>query len=160
MTQYWEYQLMLGLKRVPWFSLALVLLSYSNLGWVISEIEASWLLWLVLGLAILLLLVCLTTPWSRITDYRIFFKSNTRTFGLAVLAAFLLFVIIAWFHVFLDTLLITSATILVKMDFQTQGLKKSLFFGFASLFSFAGLAIGVLLRHLLSSVVIHLNFGF
>ena len=42
------------LKRVPWVSLALVMLSYSSLGWVISETRAPLFVWLATVVAILL----------------------------------------------------------------------------------------------------------
>lgn len=133
------------LQRIPWFSLALVLLSYSTLGWVISEANPHWFFWLILVIAILLLLASLTTPWSKIAEYySILFKSNLRSFGITVLAAFLFFLMLAWFRVFLDTLLILSATILAKIDFQTAGFKEGLGFCFTSIFALSGLAAGVL----------------
>ncbi|MGM3307390.1 hypothetical protein ACSQ6I_15675 [Anabaena sp. WFMT] len=134
------------LKRIPWFSLALVLLSYSTLGWVISETKAPWFVWLIVIVTILLLLISLTTPWSKLAEYySVFFRSNVRTFGITVLAAFLFFMMLAWFRVFLDTLLMLSATILVKIDFQAAGFKQGLSFWFTSIFSLVGLAAGALL---------------
>ncbi|WP_292854776.1 hypothetical protein [Nostoc sp. NMS8] len=140
------------LKRVPWVSLALVLLSYSTLGWVISETRAPLFVWVVTVVAILLLIVTLTAPWPKmIYYYSILLKSNTRTFGVAVLAAFLFFIMIAWFRVFLDTLLIISATILVRIDFQRAGLREGLAFSTASIFSLGGLALGGLIYKLIYS---------
>ncbi len=138
------------LKRVPWVSLALVLISYSTLGWVISETRAPLFVWLVTVVAILLLVVTLTIPWLKMTYYlNVLFKSNTRSFGVAVLAAFLFFVMIAWFRVFLDTLLIISATILVRIDFQMAGLREGLAFWTTSTFSLTGLALGALIHQLI-----------
>ena len=140
------------LQRVPWVSLALVLLSYSTLGWVISETRASVSVWLATVVAILLLIVTLTIPWLKMKYYLdILFKSNTRSFAVAVLAAFLFFIMIAWFRVFLDTLLIISATILVRIDFQTAGLREGLAFWTASTFSLTGLALGALIYKLIYS---------
>jgi hypothetical protein len=134
------------LKRLPWISLAFVLFSYSTLGWVLSETRASWLVWLVVVLAILLLVVSLTTPWSSMAHYSsILFRSNTRTFVVTVLGAFLFFMMIAWFRVFLDTLLIVSAAILARIDFQVAGFKEWQAFLITSIFSFAGLALGVVI---------------
>ncbi|QKQ77266.1 hypothetical protein [Nostoc sp. TCL240-02] len=142
-------------KRVPWVSLALVLLSYSTLGWVISETHAPLFVWVLTVVAILLLIVTLTTPWPKMTYYlRILLKSNTRSFGVAVLAAFLFFLMIAWFGVFLDTLLIISATILVRIDFQRAGLREGLAFFTASIFSLTGLALGALIYELIYSHVL------
>ena len=140
------------LKRVPWVSLALVLLSYSTLGWVISEARAPLFVWLMTVVAILLLIVTLTIPWMKMRYYfSILLKSNTRSFAVAVLGAFLFFVMIAWFRVFLDTLLIVSATILVKIDFQTAGLREGLAFWTTSSFSLIGLALGALIHKLIYS---------
>jgi hypothetical protein len=101
--------------------------------------------WLVVVVAILLWLLTLTTPWSRMAYYYgVIFESNLRTFGVAVLAAFLFFIMLAWFRVFLDTLLIISASILVKVDFQSAGYKEWLAFCMASIFSLAGLTLGAL----------------
>ncbi|MEH2447528.1 MAG: hypothetical protein V7K18_17515 [Nostoc sp.] len=142
------------LKRVPWVSLALVLLSYSTLGWVISETHAPLFVWLVTVVAILLLIVTLTAPWSKMTYYySILLKSNTRSFAVAVLAAFLFFIMIAWFWIFIDTLLIISATILVKIDFQKAGLREGLAFSAASIFSLGGLALGALTYKLIYSQI-------
>ncbi|MFN6462076.1 MAG: hypothetical protein RMZ41_009545 [Nostoc sp. DedVER02] len=140
------------LKTVPWISLALVLLSYSTLGWVISETHAPPFVWLVTIVGILLLIVTLTIPGAKMTYYlNTLFKSNTRSFGIAVIAAFLFFVMIAWFRVFLDTLLIISATILVRIDFQRAGLREGLAFWTTSIFSLTGLALGGLIYKLIYS---------
>ncbi|MBK1989546.1 hypothetical protein A0J48_018735 [Sphaerospermopsis aphanizomenoides BCCUSP55] len=138
------------LTKIPWFSLALVLLSYSTLGWVISETKAHWVVWLIVVVAILLLLASLTTPWSKLAEYYSkLFQSNIRSFGITVLAAFLFFLMIAWFRVFLDTLLMLSATILVKIDLQTAEFKAGLSFCLTSIFALAGLAIGALFHKLI-----------
>jgi len=136
------------LKKIPWFSLTLVLLSYSTLGWVIFEEKAHWYIWLITVVTILLSLICVTNPWLKLNEYSsILFKSNSRTFGVTVLAAFLFFLMIAWFRVFLDTLLILCATILAKIDFQAVGLKPSLAFGCISFCSLLGLVLGALINH-------------
>jgi hypothetical protein len=136
------------LKKIPWFSLTLILLSYSTLGWIIFEEKAPWYVRLITAVTILLSLILLTNPWLKLDDYsHIFFKSNARTFLVAILAAFLFFLMIAWFRVFLDTLLILSATILAKIDFQAVGLKPALAFGCISFCSLLGLGIGALINH-------------
>ncbi|MBE9249515.1 hypothetical protein IQ226_10130 [Dolichospermum sp. LEGE 00240] len=136
------------LKKIPWFSLTLVFLSYSTLGWVIFEEKAPLYVRLITVLTILLSLISLTNPWLKLDDYsHIFFKSNARTFLVAILAAFLFFLMIAWFRVFLDTLLIICATILAKIDFQSVGLKPALAFGYISSCSLLGLGLGALINY-------------
>ncbi|BAY12088.1 hypothetical protein [Calothrix sp. NIES-2098] len=130
-------------QRVPWVSLTLLLLSYSTLGWVIAETKASVFIWTVTVLAIVLFVGSLTVPWTRVADVSsIVFKSSTRTFFFAVFAAFLFFIMLAWFRMFLDTLLIVAAAILARIDFQTAGFKEWPAFWMTSILSLAGLALG------------------
>ncbi|MDP5018335.1 hypothetical protein FJR11_08395 [Anabaena sp. UHCC 0187] len=135
-------------QKIPWFSLTLILLSYSTLGWIIFEEKAPWYVRLITAVTILLSLVLVTNPWLKLDDYsHVFFKSNARTFFVAILAAFLFFLMIAWFRVFLDTLLILCATILAKIDFQAVGLKPALTFGCISFCSILGLGMGALINY-------------
>jgi hypothetical protein len=136
------------LKKIPWFSLTLVLLSYSTLGWVIFEAKAHWYVWLISVITILLSLICVTNPWLKLNEYsHILLKSNAKTFGVTVLVAFLFFLMIAWFRVFLDALLILCATILAKIDFQAVALKPALAFGCISFCSLLGLGLGAFINH-------------
>jgi hypothetical protein len=137
---------MLNLQKIPWFSLTLLLLSYCALGKVISETKPTLFVWLIVLLTILVLLASLTIPWSKMAEYYgNLFKSNIRSFAITVSAAFLLFLMLAWFRVFLDTLLVISANILAKIDFQTAEFKAKLTFWVTSFFAFSGLAAGALL---------------
>lgn len=133
------------MKSFLWVSLTLVVLAYGSLGWLISQAHSPWYVWLTVVTAILFLLSALTTPWLKIADYSIiFFKSDTRTFAFSVLAAFLFFVMIARFRVFLDTLLIICANILLRIDLQGSGLGERQTFLITSIFSLAGLALGAI----------------
>ncbi|WP_414586488.1 hypothetical protein [Scytonema sp. PCC 10023] len=137
------------LKRLPFVSLVLLLLTYTTLGWVISKTyaPARWFIWLLAVIAILVLLAGLTISWRRLTDYSfVLFKSNLKSFSITVLAAFLFFLIIAQFRVFLDTLVIIAAAILGKIDFQTAGFTEGQAFCFLSIFSLTGLALGALIH--------------
>lgn len=131
------------LQRVPWVSLTLLILSYSTLGWVIAETKAPLFVWAITVLAILLFVGSLTVPWTRMTEVSsIVFQSNTRTFLFSVFAAFLFFIMLAWFRMFLDTLLIVAAAILARIDFQAGGFKEGQAFWIASVLSLAGVALG------------------
>lgn len=138
------------LQRVPWVSLTLLILSYSTLGWVISETKAPEFVWLVTVVGILLFMLSLTTPWTKMREVSsIVLKSSARSFVFAVFAAFLFFVMLAWFRLFLDTLLIVSAAILARIDFQAAGFKEGQTFWITSIFSLAGLALGAGIQMLL-----------
>jgi hypothetical protein len=138
------------LKRLPWLSLILLLLTYTTFGWVLSRSKTQPILWLVVAIAIVLFIANLTIPLSKMADYSVsLFRSNIKSFGVAVLGAFLFFLILARFRLFLDTLVIIAATMLVKIDFQAAGFSQGLAFWITTAFSFAGLALGVLAEKLM-----------
>lgn len=135
-------------RKLPWVSLALLLLTYSTWGWVISRAKVPPVVWVLAVVAILLLTGSLTSPWSKIANYsNVLFKSNLRSFSLTVFGAFMFFLMIAWFRVFIDTLVIISATILARIDVQTCGFKEHHAFWILSFTSLTGLALGALVNH-------------
>lgn len=135
------------LKRLPFVSLILLLFTYTTLGWVISKAYTPWFLWLLAVIAILLLLGSLTISWRKLTNYSfVLLKSNLKSFIISVLGAFLFFLMIAEFQIFLGILVILAAAILGKIDFQTAGFTDTQAFCFLSLFSLTGLALGALIH--------------
>ena len=135
------------LKRLPFVSLVLLLFTYTTLGWVISKAYAPKFIWVLTVITILVLLGGLTISWRRLTHYSfVLFQSNLRSFSITVLGAFLFFLMIAQFRVFLDTLLIISANILLRIDVQTSGLGERQTFFLTSIFSLTGLALGAVMQ--------------
>ncbi|MDF5724499.1 MAG: hypothetical protein PUP91_29370 [Rhizonema sp. PD37] len=131
------------LKRPPWVSLALLVVTYAILGWVISAANVRPFVWLVAAIAVFSLVGFWTTPWSSMANYSVFvFKSSLRTFAFVILAAFLAFLMIARFSVFLDTLVVIAAIILARIDFQLSGFSRKQAFWTLSIFSLVGLACG------------------
>ncbi|QLE56554.1 hypothetical protein FD725_14145 [Nostoc sp. TCL26-01] len=143
------------MNKVPWIALALLILSYSTLGWVLSESQAPWFAWIVIILTILLLVGMLAAPYSTIARYSsVFLSSNTRAFLVTMLGAFLLFIVLAWFRVFLDILLVIAAGILARIDFQSVGWKTRQAFVATSIFSIAGIGLGAFTYDLLKQHLI------
>jgi len=62
----------------------------------------------------------------------------------------LFFLMVAWFRLFLDTLLIIAAAVLARIDFQTAGFKEGQAFLLTSLFSLVGMAGGATIHMSLS----------
>ncbi|KYC41842.1 hypothetical protein WA1_17630 [Scytonema hofmannii PCC 7110] len=145
------------LKRLPWVSLSLLLLTYATYGWLISKAKAPLLVWLLAVTASLLLVGGLTSPLNRVAGYSfVLFKSNLRSFTMTVLASLLFFVMVAWFRVFLDTLVIFAASILARIDFQTSSFSRRQTFWILSTISLIGLGLGAIAQRLLVSTV-HLH---
>lgn len=138
------------IRRVPWLSLTLALLTYCSLGWVVSRASVSPMVWLGIAIGVLLLVGIVTRPWMQLANYSsTVFKSNTRTFVITVLGAFSLFLMISWFRLFLDSLVVVAATILVRIDFQAAGFRQLDAFGIMSFISLFGLSLGVLINRLM-----------
>lgn len=75
-------------------------------------------------------------------------RSDTRAFIVAVVAIFLLVIIIAWLHVFVHALLIVSASLLCTLDARASGLSETQTFCLLSIVSLAGLGLGGLTQQL------------
>ncbi len=147
------------LKRLPWVSLTLLLVTYSTLGWLlsawlISDVLvpwANWAIWAIVVVADLLLAAALASPWSRGRDsFAHLIKSDTRAFLVAVTFALLSVVIITWLHIFIHILVVISAGTLVKIDTQTARWSNEQSFLFLAIASLLGFGLGAVVR-----VVIH-----
>lgn len=146
------------LRRLPWVSLSLLLLTYATYGWWIAKANLHVLVWPVAFMAAFLLAAALTTPMTKIANYSFFiFKSNIRSFSVTVLGAFLFFLMIAWFRVFLDTLVIIAASILARIDFQTAGFSEEQTFWVLSFVCWIGLGFGFLVYRLTGFTILHLS---
>lgn len=137
------------LRKIPWFSSALLLVTYSTLGWVLSALRDPWYAWAIVVVGILLLNALLSSPWSKIRNgFARVFRSDTMTFFVAVLAAFLSVIIIAWLQVSAHALVVISAGTLFKLDAQTARLSEAQTFWILSIVSLAGLGLGGLAQTL------------
>ncbi|MBO3458196.1 hypothetical protein G7B40_017690 [Aetokthonos hydrillicola Thurmond2011] len=136
---------MLIVTRLPWVSLTLLLITYSILGWVLVKANVAWFIWLLVVITVLLLIESLTSSWWKMVDYSsIFLRLNVRSFVLTILAAFLFFLMIAWFKVFLDTLLIIATLAFARIEFQLAGLGERQYFWIVSVLSLSSIAGGAL----------------
>lgn len=146
---------MLIVKRLPWLALLLLMLSYSSLGWALSDTQAPWFAWITLVLIIIFLMGTITAPYPNIRIYsNVLLASSIRSFFVAVASAFFFFLMIAWFRVFLDTLLIVSASLLARIDFQSDGFTEWQAFIATFMFSIAGVGLGALINMLLTQKII------
>ncbi len=138
------------LKRLPWLSLSLLLLTYIVFGWLLARSNTQPMLWLMFAMAIVFFTASLTIPFSKVTDYSVsLFRSNLRSFGVTVFGAFLFFLILARFRLFLDILVMIAAAMLVRIDFQTAGFNQGQVFWITTTFSLSGLAVGALVEKLM-----------
>ena len=146
------------LKKFPWVSLTLLLVTYSTLGWLLTEFHDPMIVWVIVVVFILLLAAELSSPWSKIRDgLASLFKSDTRAFFFAVAIALMSVAIITWFHIFAHALVVISAGTLVKLDAQTARLSQRQTFWLLAIVSLVGLGLGRLAQHLYLQTLIYFN---
>ncbi len=140
------------LKKLPWVSLTLLLITYSTLGWVLAAFDYPWLVWVMIVVVILLLAAFLSSPGTKFRDNSRLFKLDTRTFFLVVATAFLSVIIIWRLHIFVHALVTISAAILVRLEAQEARLSDRQTFWILAIISLAGLGLGAA-----AQTVIYLN---
>jgi len=144
---------MLALKKLPLFSLAILLVTYSILGWRLSRVHSLWFTglgvpssWVILLLVVagaLLIAISLTSALPIVTDIIGFtLKSDTRAFLVVSVGAFLTVLIICWLPVFAHILIVVSANSLARLDLQTLRFSQWQAFLILSIVSLAGLGLG------------------
>lgn len=140
------------LKKLPWVSLTLLLVTYSTLGWVLADFYNPGSVWVIVVVGSLLLAAFLSSPRTNFRDNYYLFKSDTRTFFFVVAAAFLSVIIIWRLHIFVHALVTLSAAILVRLEAQESRLSDKQIFWILAIISLVGLGMGAAAQN-----VIHFN---
>lgn len=137
-------------KKLPWVSLALLLLAHYALGWWLSAFREPWYTLVIIAGVILLLNTSFYLPGSKSrNNYMRLFKRDTKAPLIAGATAFLLAVIIIWLHTFIEALLlILASNILCTLDARGAGLSEAQTFCLLSIVSLAGLGAGGLAQQL------------
>jgi len=142
-------------KKNPWLSILLLLATYISLGWLLSTWQSSGLVWLVVALCSLLLAAIFSSPWAKIRDrFANLFASNSKTFLVAVIAAFASVVVVAWLHIFAHALVVTCAVLLVKLDLQATNFRDKQVFALIFVVSLLGLFIGWITNNIVHKIAI------
>lgn len=138
---------MTSLRKPPWLSLGLLLITYSTLGWLLSAYSNSWWPWAITVVGVLLLAKAMSSPWAIVRDGFVqLFKSDSRTFLVAVVIALLTVVIITWLHIFTHALVVISSGILVRLDTQSAGLSEPQVFVLMLVGALLGIGLGALVH--------------
>lgn len=110
-------------KTRYWLSFTLFVITYINLGWVLSEAEASRWMW-VFGIGITIILAeALASPWSVVRGITVrWLKSDIRGFLTALAGAFIAVIFLTWLGISSHILLLVAAGLLLRLDAQIVGL--------------------------------------
>lgn len=157
------------IKKLPWLSLSILLLSHSIFGWMISVdcqelitvkqttsgshpslFNLSVWLWLIGAVYILLMALAITSPVYQIRKmYGTWMKSDTKAFVSVILGSFLGVMILRWIHYSSRILVLIAAAALARLDLQTEGYGEWQAFWIISGVSLTGFSLGLLLNQLL-----------
>ncbi|MGK7919714.1 MAG: hypothetical protein AB4080_06860 [Trichodesmium sp.] len=139
------------MKKIPFLSFSLLLVTYSIFGWHLANAQVSLLLYLVVIFGIIFLDAILAFPVLNFKVLLPWFESDIYTFLSTIFTAFLFVFVITWIHISLHSLVLISAGILVKLDNQLYGLNRWQSFGILLMLSEGSLGLGIGLYKLLES---------
>lgn len=137
------------LKKLPFGSLTLLLVTYSIFGWFLFSSTFSQTIWWLEFFLALLLPIVLTAPLTLLKMGFVRWLSNDTRYFIAVIFASLLgVVVLTWIRVFADILVLISAGALVRVDLQIAEFTKLQALLILMMVSWAGFSIGLLCHRL------------
>ncbi len=136
------------MKKLPWASLALLLLTYITFGWILYAGTLSWRIWLLTAFFAVLIALALTFPLKSI---QIFFagalKTDTRALIFILAISFLAVALLTWFQTFVRVLVLLSSGLLARLDLHNADFKVIPTFVILAITSLVGLGLGLLIHH-------------
>lgn len=131
------------LRKLPWLSISLLLVTYINFGWILAKADVTWWQWGLSGALTLLIAEALASPWSLLRNvlYR-WLKSDMRAFISAMVGAFFAVILLTWLHLSAHGILLVASGALVRLDAQRAQLRNWQAFLIMTVISASGLALG------------------
>jgi hypothetical protein len=135
-------------KKLPWASLALLLLTYITFGWLLYAWNLSWRVWLLTAFFVVVISLALTFP---IRSIQIFFagalKTDTRALIFILALSFFAVALLTWFQTFVRVLVLLSSGLLARLDLHNADFKVIPTFVIMAITSLVGLGLGLLIHH-------------
>ncbi|MBD1861674.1 MULTISPECIES: hypothetical protein [Trichocoleus] len=131
------------LKKLPWLSLALLVVAYCTWGWFLYPSRSSGFDWLFAAAFAIIVAGLLTAPEKSLRSR--FFTWSVSSIGrfiLVLCGSALTAVVLYMANVFVHILVTISACMLARLDLQTAGFKQLTAFWVLSAFSLVGLGLG------------------
>lgn len=125
------------------FSVFLFLAAYFNLGWLLATSAVPVWNWLLVAVSIVLVAEALASPWAIMRKF--FFRwisTDTKAFFAVTFGAMLTVIILSWFHVFTQILLLVVSACLIRLNLQTAAIGDSKAFAILSFLSLASMGAG------------------
>ena len=113
--------------KVPWISLALLLVTYATFGWLLYDWTSNRVVWLASAFGVVILGGFVSYPSRSVSlSFGGFFKTDMRALILMILASIGSVVLLTWLQFFVDTVVLCAAGLLVSLDLKAGGWRKSI----------------------------------
>ena len=151
---------MLRLRKLPWASLSMLVLTYSAFGWLMSAaLNSAWLP--VFGLACTItVMLAFTLPLKKIQKgLDLWFRSKLRSMITLLLGVFSIVLVVSALEISVRVLVIVAATFLARIDLVSQGISKGKIFLVLSFLAFFSYILGVVVHeYLVMSEILQRGF--
>jgi hypothetical protein len=135
--------------KLPWTSLALLLLADATLGWALYGVTRDRSSWLVVAILLTILGGIVTYPSKSISmGFGGFFKTDTRAFILIVASSIISVLLLTSLQLFIDTVVLITAGLLVSLDLKTGGWSKRFSLFLIIGWQLIGLSAGLACRYI------------
>ncbi|MBO1347788.1 MAG: hypothetical protein EBE86_010515 [Hormoscilla sp. GUM202] len=147
------------MKKLPWPSLAILLVTYTTFGCTLPSVKLSemveypgnfsQLAWALAAVLALLLSAALTVPLRKTKRWLIrWLKTDVGMFTGVVTSVFFSALILSRIHLFGSPIVLLLAGSLARLDIQTAGFSERQAFWILTVASLAGLVQGWIVNHL------------
>ncbi len=151
---------MLRLRKLPWASLSMLILTYIAFGWLMSaSISSPWLP-MFGAVCIAIVMAAFTLPLKKIEKcLDIWFQSKLRSLTTMLLGVFSIVIVISALEISVRVLVIVAASLLARIDLVNQGISKGKIFLILSFLAFSSYILGVVVHeYLLISGILQRSF--
>lgn len=133
----------LPVRKLPWVSLAILLVAYATFSSFLAHAAITWLAWAIVLAFTLLQALLLTTLFDGLKALLSrWLRSDVGYFTLIIVFSLGVTVVFLWFRVFGYILVLVASEVLVRLDLQSSGFSRVQSLIILSFFSLSGLALG------------------
>lgn len=145
---------MLRLRKLPWISIGMMVLTYGVFGWLMSASFVSpWLPWLGACYITIVIIVLTLVPLRNFrTKLDYWLQSKLRSLISLIGGAFAMVIIFSWLELFIRILVLMAAAFLVRIDLISQGFSRNQTFCFLGTCALGSYSLGVLIHEQLEII--------
>mgnify|MGYP000338335138 CR=1 FL=1 len=145
---------MLRLRKLPWISIGMMVLTYGVFGWLMAaSLVSPWLPWLGACYITIVIIGLTLVPLRNFrTKLDYWLQSKLRSLISLIGGAFAMVIIFSWLELFMRILVLIAAAFLVRIDLISQGLSRKQIFCFLGTCALGSYGLGVLIHEQLAIV--------